>query len=92
MADIIRDSAFGQIVRYVTRGKYFLYPEEKVDFDVPSYIGSTTSPGSPDHDEKDEETASGTATARRAVTDYAETVTRSSMFDAALPHQHLHGV
>ena len=92
MADIIRDSKFGQIMRYVTRGKYFLYPEEKADFDALSYIGSTTSSGSPDHDEKDEETPSGTVTAGRAVTDYAETVSPSRMFGTVLPHQHPHGV
>lgn len=79
-------------MRYVTRGKYFLYPEEKAAFDAPSYIGSTTSSGSPDHDEKDEKTPSGTATAGRAVTDYAETAALSNMFGAALPHQRPHGV
>jgi DHA1 family multidrug resistance protein-like MFS transporter len=29
MADLIRDSAFGHCVRFVTKGKYFQYPEEK---------------------------------------------------------------
>lgn len=33
MADIIRDSYFGQIVRLLTNNKYFLYEEEK-----PAYI------------------------------------------------------
>lgn len=32
MMDIIRDSAFGQTVRFVTKNKFFLYPEEKADF------------------------------------------------------------
>lgn len=31
----VRDSAFGGIVRLVTRNKYFRYPEEKADFQLP---------------------------------------------------------
>ena len=35
MADILREAPFGQIVRLLTRNKYFLYPEEKPDFHYP---------------------------------------------------------
>lgn len=31
----VRDSAFGGIVRLITRNKYFQYPEEKADFQLP---------------------------------------------------------
>lgn len=29
MSDFFRDTPFGQVVRYVTRNRYFQYPEEK---------------------------------------------------------------
>jgi DHA1 family multidrug resistance protein-like MFS transporter len=37
MADIIRDSAFGQLVRLATGNRYFLYEEEKPGFKIPDY-------------------------------------------------------
>ncbi len=30
--ELFRESAVGQIVRYVTKNRYLLYPEEKPDF------------------------------------------------------------
>jgi DHA1 family multidrug resistance protein-like MFS transporter len=35
MASVIREAAFGQLVRYLTKNKYFQYPEEKADFKLP---------------------------------------------------------
>ena len=35
MADILREAPFGQVVRWVTRNRYFKYPEEKPDFVCP---------------------------------------------------------
>ncbi|KAJ6127525.1 major facilitator superfamily domain-containing protein [Penicillium sp. IBT 18751x] len=35
MQAVIRDAPFGQLVRYVTKNKYFQYPEEKPDFQLP---------------------------------------------------------
>lgn len=35
MADIFRDSAVGQIIRYVTKNRYLQYPEEKSGFELP---------------------------------------------------------
>ncbi|KAJ5661577.1 major facilitator superfamily domain-containing protein [Penicillium maclennaniae] len=35
MQTVIRDAPFGQLVRYVTKNKYFQYPEEKPDFQLP---------------------------------------------------------
>lgn len=35
MSDLIRDSPFGQIVRYVTHNQLFRYPEELPDFTLP---------------------------------------------------------
>ena len=42
MADLIRDSPFGQLVRLVTRNRVFQYPEERPDFILPAvYSGSS---------------------------------------------------
>lgn len=35
MADIIRDAAIGQFIRWVTNNRYLQYPEEKPDFQLP---------------------------------------------------------
>ncbi|KAL8865031.1 MAG: hypothetical protein Q9174_007111, partial [Haloplaca sp. 1 TL-2023] len=35
MSDLIREAPFGQLVRFVTRNRYFQYPEEKPDFVLP---------------------------------------------------------
>lgn len=35
MSDLIRDAPFGQIVRWITKNKYFQYPEEKAGFELP---------------------------------------------------------
>lgn len=37
MNEIIRDAPFGQILRYVTRNRILLYPEERPDFQCPTY-------------------------------------------------------
>jgi MFS transporter, DHA1 family, multidrug resistance protein len=36
MADLIRDAPVGQLLRYITRNKVLLYPEEKPGFQCPS--------------------------------------------------------
>ena len=35
MEAVIREAPFGQLVRFVTKNKYFQYPEEKADFQLP---------------------------------------------------------
>ncbi|KAJ5604413.1 hypothetical protein N7510_009567 [Penicillium lagena] len=35
MQAVLRDAPFGQLVRLVTKNKYFQYPEEKADFKLP---------------------------------------------------------
>ena len=35
MADIIRDAAIGQLIRWATNNRYLQYPEEKPDFQLP---------------------------------------------------------
>ena len=36
MAELIRDAPVGQLIRYVTRNKMLLYPEERSDFQCPA--------------------------------------------------------
>ncbi|KAK3676347.1 hypothetical protein LTR78_003621 [Recurvomyces mirabilis] len=36
MTDLIRDAPMGQLIRYITRNKVLLYPEERPDFEAPS--------------------------------------------------------
>jgi DHA1 family multidrug resistance protein-like MFS transporter len=35
MSDLIRDAPLGQLIRFITRNKYFQYPEEKPGFQLP---------------------------------------------------------
>lgn len=44
MYDLIRDSSFGQIVRYMTKNKYLQYSEEKEGFQHPHYFQETEKP------------------------------------------------
>ena len=36
VADIVRDSTFGQIVSYLSKGRYFPYADQRPDYVVPS--------------------------------------------------------
>lgn len=49
MRDTIRDSAFGQLARIVTRGRYFNYVEENPRFQFPceSFTSSSSEDGTP---------------------------------------------
>lgn len=40
MSDLIREAALGQAIRFLTRNKYFQYPEEKADFQLPDVYRS----------------------------------------------------
>jgi MFS transporter, DHA1 family, multidrug resistance protein len=46
MADIIREAAIGQIIRWVTRNKFLKYPEEDPDFQCPNCYQDPESPDS----------------------------------------------
>ena len=42
MFDLLREAPLGQIIRYFTRNRVLLYPEERPDFELPkSYTNST---------------------------------------------------
>ena len=69
-------------MRYVTRGKYFQYPEEKRSFSAHEYFSENTACGSLEQEKKENEAPSGTTTPGRATIDYAEAVAPSSMFGA----------
>lgn len=42
MTDLIRETPFGQLVRYATRNKVFLYPEEKPGFQIPKCYNASS--------------------------------------------------
>lgn len=42
MADIIRDAPLGQVIRYVTSGRYLKYAEERPGFVLPTPLGQET--------------------------------------------------
>ena len=45
MSDLIRESPFGQLLYYLSRGKVFSYPEDQPDFESPlGYSGSDSDP------------------------------------------------
>lgn len=47
MSALFRDSALGQLIRYATKNKVLLYPEERQDFQCPSSYRSNKGDGSP---------------------------------------------
>ncbi|KAI9805006.1 MAG: hypothetical protein M1833_006309 [Piccolia ochrophora] len=44
MSDLLRDTALGQLIRFVTRNKVLLYPEERADFQCPSCYDHSAKP------------------------------------------------
>ncbi|TQV96559.1 hypothetical protein V2A60_003052 [Cordyceps javanica] len=49
MADIIRDAAIGQIIRWVTGNRYLQFPEEKPDFKLPEAYANILNGGGAEH-------------------------------------------
>lgn len=49
MQAILRESLFGQTVNHLSKGRYFPYPEDQPDFQVPAHflVASTSSSSSP---------------------------------------------
>lgn len=48
VADVVRDSTFGQIVNYLSKGRYFPYADQRPDYVVPSrYLKNDSSPKFP---------------------------------------------
>lgn len=45
MSDLLRDSALGQLIRFATKNKTLLYPEEKEDFQCPYHYTQTAQSG-----------------------------------------------
>ncbi|KAM3448906.1 hypothetical protein MY3296_007367 [Beauveria thailandica] len=48
MADMIRDAAIGQIIRWATNNRYLQYPEEKPDFKLPEAYAAVLNGASSD--------------------------------------------
>lgn len=90
MKDLIRETAFGQLVRLATKNRCFQYPEEKPDFVLPTQYqnaisGFWSDETSPPNQEK-EDTASPREEAESSITrddvpeplDLSRTMTKSS--------------
>lgn len=78
MSGLLRDAPVGQLVRWVTKNKYYQYPEERSDFQLPSSYGpeaknaasTPTTPGvaSPAEEKELEIPAQGPDALMRAAT------------------------
>ncbi|KAI9814886.1 MAG: hypothetical protein M1832_005614 [Thelocarpon impressellum] len=94
VSDLVRESAFGQIARLVTRNKVFLYPEERADFELPSgYPGGgdvvkhvpDSGGASKEDGEKSELPVTGTAVSTPGSSSVADVDVERQRTDA-LPH------
>ena len=95
MVDILREAPFGQIVRLLTRNKYFLYPEEQPDFRCPNSYQDDGTPkfdnikklesGTEENTGKDIDTVDDLQL-QRTLTD-TEKASRSSADDSDLEQQ-----
>lgn len=48
LSDLVRDAPLGQVIRFVTKNRYFQYPEEKPDFKLPdAWAGLLNNPDLP---------------------------------------------
>ncbi|OQE37904.1 hypothetical protein PENCOP_c009G04307 [Penicillium coprophilum] len=73
MESVIRDAPFGQLIRLLTNNKYFQYPEEKPDFQLPeTWLQLLNSSG----DESDEKNMSRRNSCRSD--EYSETLSQAS--------------
>ena len=50
MAHLIRDTAFGSLLRWASRGRVLIYPEEQPDFQCPTSYNPAVSPSTSVHD------------------------------------------
>lgn len=62
LKDLVRDAPFGQLMRYITRNRVFLYPEEQPDFQCPTSYKDDGEKHHKhgDHDNTNEETPTAT--------------------------------
>jgi DHA1 family multidrug resistance protein-like MFS transporter len=58
MRDTLREAPFGQLVRYITRNRYFQYPEEMDGFEIPEGYGTGSGTQTPET-EKEAESLEG---------------------------------
>ena len=67
MNDIFQDTAFGRVVRFVTRGKVFGWEEYREDVDIDRYMKHATQGEDP---EKDDQSATDSAEAEKGLDYY----------------------
>ena len=92
MMDLLREAPFGQIVRLLSRGKIFPYPEESPDFRCPSCYdaesGKSSLPESDSEEKKADEARGSDLGELEAAPTLPSTVrTRGSSDDADLERQ-----
>lgn len=97
MAAVIRDAPLGQLVRYLTKNKYFQYPEEKPDFELPAtwiqtINNSDNKKSNLDNPDTQEKRDRGSERLSRASTENGPSDTDSSLEAGAQPELELEKV
>jgi DHA1 family multidrug resistance protein-like MFS transporter len=72
MNALLREAAIGQIIRYVTKNKFFKYPEEEEGFVVPEVYANPDTLLNPKTIQEESSTASITETPSEGVTPFTE--------------------
>ena len=70
--EVIRDSTFGQVLRYATGNRVLLYPEERSDFEIPIYYKEGYVKGEHDHQRQHQ-----TATEEKQLEAYEDQLQKS---------------
>lgn len=53
MASLLRETPFGQIIRFAAKDRVLLYPEEELDFRVPETLRSSIQPKSSSNNDQE---------------------------------------
>lgn len=89
MADLIREAPLGQVIRWVTRKKYFKYPEEEPDFKLPweNVIDGNAKPAGSDlgRETSSDDTLSKQETAADAESGLETRITRTKTRETTVP-------
>lgn len=89
MSALIREAAIGQIIRYVTRKKFFKYPEEEEGFVVPEVYANPDALLHPKTIQEEEESATASiAEPADPLSEVATTYTENQESDAVSSTEH----
>ncbi|KAJ5082816.1 hypothetical protein N7532_011859 [Penicillium argentinense] len=97
MAAYIRDAPFGQLVRLLTKNKYFQYPEEKPDFKLPEpwikLMNGTDAPPNGESEKKSEEqTSSPNTDEESGILSHTSTLNTTPFTEARLEADEQHEI